>query len=240
MWTARRWQSIVALLAIGALFNFLLAQAIGWWSGNRRFVRTLYPTIGDDAPEVTVEWSFGRRIIKWRSVERPERSGNENPGLGVRRRDDPSSVPRWSRVWDPAARQAELASSRKMAFTDNRHTSDPMDIAIGWPVLSYVLHTDPRIVGDTAIPDPPLVVWGGYVPAYPMTNPETRVLAWYPLFPQALIGSLLWAAVPAAPFVVFTVLRTRRRRRANRCLNCGYDRSGLASDDPCPECGVHN
>jgi hypothetical protein len=33
-------------------------------------------------------------------------------------------------------------------------------------------------------------------------------------------------------------LRNRRRARAGVCRACGYDRSGLAGDKPCPECGA--
>ncbi|QQS08424.1 MAG: hypothetical protein IPK69_10545 [Phycisphaerales bacterium] len=30
--------------------------------------------------------------------------------------------------------------------------------------------------------------------------------------------------------------RVRERRSLNQCLECGYDRKGLHTDEPCPEC----
>jgi hypothetical protein len=56
-----------------------------------------------------------------------------------------------------------------------------------------------------------------------------------PLFIRAGIGILSgggWALMWWWP-----ELRDRRLRRMNRCLQCEYDRRGLATNAPCPECG---
>lgn len=50
-----------------------------------------------------------------------------------------------------------------------------------------------------------------------------RVPLWPLLLPPALVGIVVW--------------RVRPRRRLGLCQNCGYDRSGLAVDAACPECG---
>ena len=51
----------------------------------------------------------------------------------------------------------------------------------------------------------------------------------------AMLASLAWG-VSRLPFI----LRRFVRKRNNHCLRCGYDRSGLASDSICPECGKRN
>ncbi len=54
----------------------------------------------------------------------------------------------------------------------------------------------------------------------------------------------LWISLwlPAgATFVVSTIsafMVSRTRRRPGHCRKCGYDRSGLPTDAPCPECGL--
>jgi hypothetical protein len=48
---------------------------------------------------------------------------------------------------------------------------------------------------------------------------------------MALVGTPCWLALGRAA-------RTLRRRRRGQCVRCGYNRRGLATDSPCPECGT--
>jgi hypothetical protein len=58
---------------------------------------------------------------------------------------------------------------------------------------------------------------------------------WYVIVP-------LW--IPLVMILAFTVAAwrldaaARRRASADLCMKCGYDRSGLAPDGACPECGA--
>ena len=57
------------------------------------------------------------------------------------------------------------------------------------------------------------------------THPAIPV--WIVLILPAVASAVLW----------WPPLRAVARRRRCACLNCGYARSGLAPDVPCPECG---
>jgi hypothetical protein len=52
-----------------------------------------------------------------------------------------------------------------------------------------------------------------------------------------LADTLIYAAVLAAPLLLFTRMRSLRRRRRGLCARCAYDRKGLVDGTPCPECG---
>ena len=55
---------------------------------------------------------------------------------------------------------------------------------------------------------------------------------WIPLWPAVLTFLLITASAS-----LFDTL-ARRRIQLNLCPNCNYDRTGLAKDAKCPECGA--
>jgi len=57
---------------------------------------------------------------------------------------------------------------------------------------------------------------------------EFLIPFWIPFLIAAAPTFLLWRADR----------RATRREREGHCPTCGYDRSGLAPDAPCPECGA--
>jgi hypothetical protein len=62
-----------------------------------------------------------------------------------------------------------------------------------------------------------------------------------PLVPIPLgfaVNTLVYAAPMLAVFVALPMVRARRRRTRGLCPSCGYDRSSVASDAPCPECAA--
>lgn len=71
---------------------------------------------------------------------------------------------------------------------------------------------------------PRFASWANWVPRLPLR----------PVLPWFLLNCLLYGALLAAPWVVFTTRRASNRAREGRCLRCGYDLDGLES---CPECG---
>ncbi len=74
-------------------------------------------------------------------------------------------------------------------------------------------------------------------PDYTSLSPHDRVL------PTRIVPLGFAACAAFWAFAWFITLmipaRAKRhfRRRSGRCINCGYDRRGLALDAPCPECG---
>lgn len=52
-----------------------------------------------------------------------------------------------------------------------------------------------------------------------------------PLWPLPLAGTVM------SLMLARRLRALRRAREAFACLNCGYSRSGLATQTPCPECG---
>jgi hypothetical protein len=65
---------------------------------------------------------------------------------------------------------------------------------------------------------------GGYLPIAPIWSGLAINTLFY--------GTIAWVLL----FLPGTVRRWRRRR-VGRCVQCAYDRAGLAAGAPCPECG---
>lgn len=61
-----------------------------------------------------------------------------------------------------------------------------------------------------------------------------------PVWPGFVINVLFWAAVWLMVTECYHQFRLERARRANRCIHCGYSRTGISSDVRCPECGHFN
>ena len=47
----------------------------------------------------------------------------------------------------------------------------------------------------------------------------------------------LWCLAILTATPTFLIWRRDRKRNPNGCPKCGYDRTGLPADRPCPECG---
>jgi hypothetical protein len=91
-----------------------------------------------------------------------------------------------------------------------RHPSVPSSfgsMSIGWPI-------DPANSRGIC----------GYLPATPIWSGLAIDTLFY--------GTIAWALL----FAPGAIRRVRRRRRG-QCVQCGYDRAGLAAGAACPECG---
>jgi hypothetical protein len=58
-----------------------------------------------------------------------------------------------------------------------------------------------------------------------------------PIWLNLIASAALFAACFALPHQLQAMVRRLRRARRGLCKACGYDRRGLRSDAPCPECG---
>ena len=82
--------------------------------------------------------------------------------------------------------------------------------------------------------------------AYPEKDPLIWAFRFEPNSRAANLGWNVWIPMwaPTALCVLITALAfrldtlARRRARMNLCAKCHYDRTGLAGDAVCPECGV--
>jgi hypothetical protein len=59
-----------------------------------------------------------------------------------------------------------------------------------------------------------------------------------PFWPGFALNTLFYAVLACGLYHVPRVIRRHRRARMNLCTECHYDRTGLAGDAKCPECGV--
>lgn len=80
--------------------------------------------------------------------------------------------------------------------------------------------------------DAPATFQDGYA-----LSPRELVLPTRIVWPGFVVDTVFWGAVWFAFLFLPRTLRTHARRRKNKCLACGYSRSSLNIETPCPECG---
>ncbi len=102
-------------------------------------------------------------------------------------------------------------------------------------MLAMVYHDLPPATGSTS-PGLSTMQRG-----LPYQNPKLfrqRRLALLPIWPGFAVNTTLYALPWLAAW--WGINRTRKwlRHRRGGCPNCAYDRSGLSTDTPCPECGL--
>lgn len=101
------------------------------------------------------------------------------------------------------------------------------------PVHSFVIASDGSM--SSVVTTPPAQVDRG---AWSCAVGSRRVVLPYHLIWKGAIATLafwwlLWAALLIAPWLITRILR----HHENRCVDCGYPRTGHPVDAPCSECG---
>jgi len=66
---------------------------------------------------------------------------------------------------------------------------------------------------------------------------QPRALPLTPVWPGFALDMALWGGLWLGLAWLLRSSRRRWRARKNRCIHCGYPRTGLPADTPCPECG---
>lgn len=123
----------------------------------------------------------------------------------------------------------------------NSSSADGCEHATGWPMLaaSYEATTDPltgwKFHARGGIPLP-LSLSMSPPPRALLT--ELRALPLRPIWTGLVINSAFYSIVWLVLVHGASAARRWRRRRCGLCAGCAYDRTGLAPDQRCPECGL--
>lgn len=104
--------------------------------------------------------------------------------------------------------------------------------AFGWPCRAAHMATssNPRA--------PTLGVWRLHVPDSRLTRARIVDLPLIPLWTGFAFNTLFYGAIGWTLFGGPFAYRRWRRARSGGCVTCGYDRTGLAHNAICPECGA--
>lgn len=152
------------------------------------------------------------------------------------------TVPSWSAALQPWQIESPADASHAPDFS-------VVDVGVGFPFRSTAYREVRRVPGTPGHRDDldPQLSFNGTVLSAQLDrgtvwhqDHQKLPLATYVLWPGFLLNMLFWSIVIAAPWWLragFVSLRARRRRQAGRCPKCGYMRSGIAAEAPCPECG---
>jgi hypothetical protein len=230
----RLFRSLLLALIAGGSINFLIAQAIAYFGFVHFVMNAAQRFVAIEGKAVVVESDMhgpGWRYLYWIGTSKSGAAVQQYMydnhlstfgglvGADYFHADAPRLVPAWATLWNPANWRRDLTTASRPWHTD---------IAVGWPVLSYCMDRDTPMAGE---------VHGGVV-CREFGVGELKLVAWRPIFPAVLIGTVFWGAliVGSTGLVQFGI--DRRRRRLCRCRTCGYSREGLAAEAVCPECGT--
>jgi hypothetical protein len=104
----------------------------------------------------------------------------------------------------------------------------------GWPLpaMTCSVHWEKQILNANVTYS---VSGGVQLPRDKEYNP--RALPLTPLWPGFAVNTLLWGGAWLPLMWAAGAVRRRYRTARNRCVHCGYLRTGLAPGSACPECG---
>jgi hypothetical protein len=103
-----------------------------------------------------------------------------------------------------------------------------------WPALWCAFDegpSGPRVSGAIELPGRVVRKGREFPAAFPAALPVR------PVWAGLAADSAVWAGVWWLALLVPGEVRRGVRRTRGRCTGCGYDRTGLDRDAPCPECG---
>ena len=101
---------------------------------------------------------------------------------------------------------------------------------------SYRKRHYPRIEAPT--PECPIGGFFELSPRMQYDGPDTRWIPYFPLWPGLIGNALVWGSVIWVVLFGVRLARQRLRIRRGLCVRCAYDRRGISTAAPCPECGT--
>ena len=202
--------------------------------------------VGGAVINVAVAWSFsvwsGRSdlIGNWNRKDERPRPAPCTPDLGVV--GGPVYTYTFTRLW----LYETSGTSMEMGYLDGSTSADQrarfhqylVCWRSGWPARSLT-----AFGVYSNLDNGPLVAEAGLpIPTRFAKTPRDIVHGdWLPIRPLVL-GFALDTAIFALPVLLVIlmpgVVRRQFRRRAGLCTACRYDRRGLLTSSPCPECGL--
>lgn len=216
----RRWIRVLVCMLIGLALNITVAWGLAvWCQATARFLQwsgtVLSSPLGKSFERLTPE-AWPRPVPQGWS-EKPMLE-TRTRGIGWRCSSYEGFIP----VGDWRVPGSTIVSVLLV------------DVLTGWPMPAW---RNTRVFSDATGPvtlddpgtlsTPPLDKWLGVGSFLPVI----------PLWPGALINTLVYAAAVWCVWTGVPWVRAKRRGRRGACLSCGYDLRGRAAGAPCPECG---
>lgn len=148
--------------------------------------------------------------------------------------------PHWATTGDERIVPLPNDGSPENAAANSRRVWGRLDIAFGWPMLSFrggvteiSGEADEYEFGPELAPIKFVFIDAGNTPV--LCN-EPRTIPLEPILPGVVLNTLGFGVAWTLLFAPGVIRRSRRRWRG-ACVKCGYDRRGLGNA-ACPECGV--
>ena len=207
----RRAWVVTCFLAAGAIMNI----AIAWTCAIAQL-----PTLAEDGFYHNPRGEFPLVVTSWRHFGREHISGVARSGT-LLDREGHLVKPYRGRAWWPRDAVTETILP---AYA----------VGAGWPMLT--LSAWRTTDAETIWPGPnlnyiPVIHWGIEVTA----TDHNAILPLRPVWPGAIVNTMIYAAALWAFWAQAMVWRRGRRRRRGLCPRCAYEVEGAAI---CPECGI--
>jgi hypothetical protein len=209
--TITRW--IIAPAAAGVITTLVVAWLLSWLVQPTKHIFEL--TYVDN------------QVLQVNAFHSPGASRTEFFNMG--RYNSFDEVRHYAGILAPG----ENSQSRRQETNLGSDSNLWIEHARGWPFLA---------MWCKALDKPGGPHWEGAIawapPTYPDLGLKLSALPLKPIWAGFLADAVFYALLFAAIAAALGPARRWFRRRRGKCERCGYDRRGLVSTTPCPECGA--